>query len=60
MKLIRKFGREESGQSLTEYALLIAFILMATVAVAAGYNKSVAGVNGAVNSNLAAAASVSR
>lgn len=56
MKFIRRFGAEESGQSLTEYALLISFIVFATVAVAAGYSKSIAGVTNAVNQNLVAAA----
>lgn len=55
MKLIRRFGAEESGQSLTEYALLISFILLATVAVAAGYNKSIGGITSSVNSNIVAA-----
>jgi len=60
MKLIRRFGTEESGQALTEYALLIAFILLATVAVAAGYNRSIAGVTNAVSSNLVAADNVNQ
>lgn len=55
MKLIRRFGTEESGQALTEYALLICFILLATIAGAAGYNRSIAGVTSAVSSNLVAA-----
>lgn len=56
MKFIRTFAAEEIGQSLSEYALLISFILLATVGVALGYNQSVSGVTSTVNSNLAAAA----
>ena len=56
MKFIRSFATEEIGQSLSEYALLISFILLATVGVALGYNKSVAGVTSTVNANLVAAA----
>jgi Flp pilus assembly pilin Flp len=56
MKFIRGFVAEETGQALTEYALLIGFILVATVGVAAGYRQSVAGVTNAVSSNLVAAA----
>ena len=60
MKFIRSFGTEEIGQSLTEYTLLIGFIVFATVFVALGYNKSIAGVTNTVNSNLVAAASFSK
>jgi Flp pilus assembly pilin Flp len=57
MKFIRTFGTEEIGQSLTEYTLLIAF---ATVFVAVGYSKSLAGITNTVNSNLVAAANFAK
>jgi Flp pilus assembly pilin Flp len=57
MKFIRGFVAEETGQALTEYALLIGFILIATVGAAAGYHQSTAGITNAVNANLVAAAS---
>jgi Flp pilus assembly pilin Flp len=56
MKIIRGFVAEEAGQSLIEYTLLIAFVLIATVGVAVSYTQSTAGVAKAVNSDLAAAA----
>ena len=56
MKCIRGFAAGESGQTLTEYVLLIGFILLAVIGVAAGYGKSIAGVTNSVNSNLAVGA----
>jgi Flp pilus assembly pilin Flp len=56
MKFIHRLGAEESGQALTEYALLMGFLLFASVAFAAGYTNSIAGVTNSVNSNLMAAA----
>jgi Flp pilus assembly pilin Flp len=56
MKFIRWFAAEESGQTITEYVLLISFILFAVLGVAAGYGKKFAGVTNTVNSNLVDAA----
>jgi Flp pilus assembly pilin Flp len=43
---------EEIGQTLSEYALILAFILFAVVGIAAGYKQSVYGVTAQTNSNL--------
>lgn len=56
MKFIRGFAAEKTGQTLTEYTLLIGFILFAVLGVAAGYGKRIANVTNSLNSNLAVAA----
>jgi Flp pilus assembly pilin Flp len=47
--------REEQGQDLTEYSLLITFILFAIVGIFYGYTSNIAGITSTTNSNLAAA-----
>jgi Flp pilus assembly pilin Flp len=57
-KLIRKFWQADAGQTLTEYALLLVFLLLAVVGLAINFQSSVAGVNAITNNNLIAASSV--
>lgn len=56
MKFIRRFAAEESGQTLTEYTLLLGFILFAVLGVLAGYGKKFACVTNSVSFNLVVAA----
>ena len=53
--LLRGLIREEQGQDLTEYSLLITFILFAIVGIFYGYTGNIAGITSTTNSNLAAA-----
>ena len=56
MTLVNKFARNEEGQDLLEYALLVALIaLVAIVAVTAAGN-SVSGIFGAIANALGGAA----
>ena len=56
-KLIRKFWQADPGQTLTEYALLLVFLLLAVVGLAINFQRSVSGVNAITNNHLAAASS---
>ncbi len=53
--LLLTFLKDEAGQDLTEYSLLIVFILLAIIGLAAGTHNSIAGVASITNSNLDAA-----
>jgi len=55
-----QFLRDESGQDLVEYTLLIAFVVFTVVGLAAGYHQSIAGVASTTNSNLSLANSFSQ
>ena len=46
------FFREEDGQDMVEYSLLLAFIAMATIALLTGVGKSVTGLWTTVNTSL--------
>jgi len=48
-----RFILDEQGQDLTEYTLLIVFILLAIIGLATGYSNSIAGVAAATNATLA-------
>jgi Flp pilus assembly pilin Flp len=52
------FSKAEDGQDLVEYALLIAFIALASAAIMASYQPSVKAITNVTNSNLSAAGSV--
>jgi Flp pilus assembly pilin Flp len=52
---IVRFLREEKGQDLTEYTLLIVFVLLAVLSLASGYSNNIAGIVSITNSNLATA-----
>jgi Flp pilus assembly pilin Flp len=47
--------KDECGQDLTEYTLLMLFVVLAIIGLASGYNNNIAGVASITNSNLAAA-----
>jgi Flp pilus assembly pilin Flp len=49
---------DENGQDLTEYTLLILFVVLAIIGLASGYNNNIAGVASITNTNLAAANAV--
>jgi Flp pilus assembly pilin Flp len=55
MTLIHSFLRDEQGQNLIEYSLLLAFITLGSAALFMGAGKSVQGIWAATNSQLAAA-----
>jgi len=46
---------EERGQDLSEYSLLIVFVLLAVIGLAAGYNNNIIGIVSVSNNNLSAA-----
>jgi Flp pilus assembly pilin Flp len=50
-----QFFRDEHGQDLVEYTLILSFVLFAVIGLAAGYHDGVAGVTSTTNSNLALA-----
>jgi Flp pilus assembly pilin Flp len=60
IKAIREFIREEQGQDLIEYSLLLTFVLFAVAGIFYGYTDSVKGITTTTNSNLAAANSFIR
>jgi len=47
--------KDEQGQDLVEYSLLLAFVMFAVVGLASGFQSSIAGVAGITNSHLAVA-----
>jgi Flp pilus assembly pilin Flp len=51
----KEFLRDDSGQDLVEYTLLLSFVLFAVVGLAVGYNASIAGVTSTTNQNLSLA-----
>ena len=55
MKAIRNFWNDESGQSLIEYTLLLAFVTLASAALFMGAGGSVSGIWTTSNSQLIAA-----
>jgi len=55
MSAFRCFRENEEGQSSVEYALLIAFLVLAIIVSAKGYRASISGVASVTNSSLAAA-----
>jgi Flp pilus assembly pilin Flp len=52
---MRDFMREEQGQDLIEYTLLLAFVALASAAVFITAGRSVSGIWGTASSRLAAA-----
>jgi Flp pilus assembly pilin Flp len=55
MSLFKMFCKDESGQDLIEYTLLLAFVALASAALFIGAGKSVQGIWSATNSQLSAA-----
>ena len=52
---LRSFLRDEQGQDLIEYTLLLAFVCIATAALFISAGGSLSGIWSATNSDLAAA-----
>ena len=55
MQWINRFLRDESGQDLIEYTLLLAFVALASAALFIGAGGSVQGIWSTTNSQLVAA-----
>ena len=55
MNFIQNFRRDEQGQDLIEYTLLLAFVCLASAALFISAGGSVSGIWTATNSRLAAA-----
>jgi pilus assembly protein Flp/PilA len=55
MNFLKNFVRDESGQDLIEYTLLLAFVALASAALFIGAGGSVAGIWNIANSRLATA-----
>jgi len=55
MSLLKNFYKDENGQDLIEYTLLMAFVALASAALFIGAGKSVQGIWSATNSQLSAA-----
>jgi len=53
--LVGNFVREELGQDLTEYTLLMAFIMLIILGLAMGMSDSIVGITTQSNSQLAKA-----
>ena len=58
IKCLRAFIRDESGQDLIEYTLLLAFVMMASAAMFIGGGASINVIWTVTNNNLSQAASV--
>jgi Flp pilus assembly pilin Flp len=55
MHLLTAFCKDESGQDLIEYTLLLAFVALASAALFIGAGNSVQGIWSVTNSQLVAA-----
>ncbi len=56
MNLVKSFGRNEEGQDLLEYALLVALIALVALAAVAAAGTSVSGIFQAIAGALGGAA----
>ncbi len=55
MRILRTLWKDESGQDLIEYTLLLAFVALASAALFIGAGASVQGIWSVTNSQLSAA-----
>jgi Flp pilus assembly pilin Flp len=55
MKIMTNFLRDEQGQDLIEYTLLLAFVALASAALFIGAGNSVSGIWSVTNSQLVVA-----
>jgi Flp pilus assembly pilin Flp len=55
MTFLRSFWKDEQGQDLIEYTLLMAFVALASAALFLGAGSSIKGIWGATSSQLTAA-----
>jgi Flp pilus assembly pilin Flp len=58
MQLLRTLWREENGQDLTEYTLLVAFLVFVTAGFVGIGTESIKGIVNTSNSQIAAANAV--
>lgn len=49
---VYQFWREEDGQDLIEYTLLMAFVMFTIIGLASGFGNSVAGITSVSNSQI--------
>jgi Flp pilus assembly pilin Flp len=54
-----RFLRDEQGQDLIEYTLLLSFLCFTVLGLAIGFKSSIAGITSVTNTNLSLANSVS-
>ena len=55
LSMLWRFFREEEGQDLVEYSLLLAFIALAAVGLLSGTRTTINGLWSTINSTLASA-----
>ena len=55
LKFVHRFVRDEEGQDLVEYSLLLAFVCLASAALFLGVGDNLAGTWAQANSRLSAA-----
>jgi Flp pilus assembly pilin Flp len=55
MTYLRNFCKDEQGQDLIEYSLLMAFVALASAALFLGAGKSISGIWSTTNSQLVVA-----
>ena len=55
MNMLRRFIRDEQGQDLIEYTLLMAFVALASAALFIGAGGSISGIWSQTNSQLVTA-----
>jgi Flp pilus assembly pilin Flp len=55
MNMIRTFLKDEQGQDMIEYTLLVAFVALASAAIYIGAGQQITGIWKTANSNLVAA-----
>jgi Flp pilus assembly pilin Flp len=56
-QMMQRFWKEEEGQDLVEYSLLLAFIALAAVGLLSGTRSTISGLWNNINSTLASASS---
>ncbi|MGA3236325.1 MAG: Flp family type IVb pilin [Bryobacteraceae bacterium] len=54
--ILKNFLRDETGQDLIEYTLLMAFVALASAAIFIGAGSSISSIWGSTNSQLSSAA----
>jgi Flp pilus assembly pilin Flp len=59
-KWVYQFWREEKGQDLIEYTLLMAFVMFTIIGLATGFRTSVAGITSVSNSQLGYASTMAQ
>jgi Flp pilus assembly pilin Flp len=57
--MLLRFWKEEEGQDLVEYSLLLAFIALAAVGLLSGVRGTISGLWNSINSTLTSASTAS-